>query len=163
MVEQCYIQPKVEEIASIADILPTPVPSPIQQSQIDDEIEAAELTRNLDVRTSKRRAAVSRSNIYLDNAQTKRPRGRPPKTEPTRIPRSTLNRMSESDRKYLQMRIKNNEASRRSRLSRKGKEEALFDLLSWLEDENLRLTDEDADLDIQIARWRKKLMKLAQL
>lgn len=167
MVETHCVFPKLEPtqpIPNIAYDLPTPVASPIQKSQIDDEIEPASVDLPV-VRASKRQAATSRSKIYSysDESPIKRSRGRPPKTEPDQIPQNELKRMSPSERKYVEMRLKNNEASRRSRQSRKGKEDALFDELADLEDENLRLKEKDIELDADIKRWRKRLMKLAQI
>lgn len=167
MVDTHCVFPKVEltqPIPNIAYDLPTPVASPIQKSQIDDEIETAPVDLPA-IRASKRRAATSRPKTYSYSEETpiKRARGRPPKTEPDQIPQNELKRMSPSERRYFEMRLKNNEASRRSRQSRKGKEDALFDELADLEDENLRLKEKDIELDAEIKRWRKRLMKLAKI
>lgn len=146
-------------IANIEEILPTPVASP-QNKQHDDEIETAVINIPA-VRASKRRACTR--DIDFPEVQPKRSRGRPPKTEPTLISPSEYKRLSAADRKYYEMRIKNNEASRRSRLNRKGKEEALFDELYHLEERNQELQLQDAKMDISIEKWRKRLIKLAQV
>lgn len=165
MVKTDFVKPKTEEqenLSHIEYILPTPVASPVQHAQIDDEILAKQVNSPV-LRVSKRRAASVRSNIYSDDPPPKRPRGRPPKTEPVQISPAELKNLSASDARYHLMRIKNNEASRRSRLSRKSKEDKLFDELARLEDENERLKQKDDDLEVELKCWRKRLMKLAKL
>lgn len=164
MVEKSHSTPIVEQkvlFENIENILPTPVASPMQQPQTDDEIETPAQPA---LRASKRRAAAPRSNdTYYDETPVKKPRGRPPKTEPTRISQAEFRRMSLQDRRYLEMRLKNNEASRRSRLSRKDKEQSIFTELEQQEQINRRLREQDQQLDIEIQTWRKRLMKLAKL
>lgn len=165
MVETNFVKPKTEEpenLTNIEYILPTPVASPVQHAQIDDETSAT--TVNLPApRASKRRAASVLSNIYSDDSPPKRSRGRPPKTEPVQISAAELKKLSASDQRYYLMRLKNNEASRRSRLSRKSKEDHLFDELARLEEEHDRLKQKDDDLEVELKCWRKRLMKLAKL
>lgn len=166
MVEINSPHQNVEDCASIVkieQILPTPVASPSKPTQYtnDDEIQAAPSTVTPEKRTSKRRT-LTRID-FSEEIAPKRPRGRPPKTEPTKLSHSEYKKLSPSDRKYYEMRLKNNEASRRSRLNRKGKEGALFTELSLLEDRNNELRAKDEHLDREISMWRKKLMKLAAL
>lgn len=150
-------------IPSIEQILPTPVASPKIEPTLDNDDEiASPPTFTPERRTTKRRAAT-RSVDFSDEYQPKRPRGRPPKTAPTTIPPAEYKRLSPSDRKYYEMRIKNNEASRRSRLNRKGKEEALFDKLDRLENENSNLKQMDLRMDVELRKWEKKLFKLVAL
>lgn len=167
--------------SNIEQILPTPVASPKllpAYNDNDDEIASPqstftpekctttftpeEQTFTPEKRTSKRRA-VSRIDFSEEESQPKRPRGRPPKAGPTVIPPAEFKRLSPSDRKYYEMRIKNNEASRRSRLNRKGKEEALFDQQIRLENEHRNLLAMDAKIDIELEKWKKKLIKLYAL
>lgn len=165
MVETSFVKPKTEEqenLSRIEYILPTPVASPVQHAQIDDETLATPVNSPVP-RASKRRAASVLSNIYSDESPPKRTRGRPPKTEPVQISAAELRKMSASDRRYHLMRIKNNEASRRSRQSRKSKEEQLFDELTRLQGEHDRLKQKDDDLEVELKCWRKRLMKLAKI
>lgn len=181
MIEANTIKQEVEDyiaISNIEQILPTPVASPnnkvVQQAAhddddaIDDFASPVPSTVDADARTKrslKRRAATSKKvlDFSYDDYQAKRPRGRPPKTEPTKLSPAELKRLSPSDRRYYEMRLKNNEASRRSRLNRKGKEGALFDELAHLEAINQALTEQDIKLDRQIKSWEKKFIKLVKI
>lgn len=162
-------------ISQIEQILPTPVASPnsksVQHASQDDEIDdhvsplpVQSLVEERTKRLLKRRATTKKTiDFSEDDFQSKRPRGRPPKTEPTKLSQAELKRLSPSDRRYYEMRLRNNEASRRSRLNRKGKEEALFDELAHLEAINQKLSKRDTDLDKQLKIWEKKFIKLARL
>lgn len=156
-------------IEHIEHILPTPVASP-HNKQHDCDIEEIKTETNSPittdtppVRAPKRRAATRTINFSDEvEVRPKRPRGRPPKTEPTVIPPSEYKRLSPSDRKYMEMRIKNNEASRRSRLNRKGKEDAIYEQLFLLEDRHEKLKLIDAQMDSELEKWKKRLLRLAQ-
>lgn len=162
-------------ISQIEQILPTPVASPLSRSmqhtsqddEIDDPVSPLPVTSMAEQRTKrllKRRATTKTNTDFLDDDfQAKRPRGRPPKTEPTKLSPAELKRLSPSDRKYYEMRLRNNEASRRSRLNRKGKEEALFEELNHLEAVHQELVQRDNYLDKQLKSWEKKFIKLARL
>lgn len=169
MVEMNNSKQNVEEknsIASIEQILPTPVASPQNKhtecTHYDDDIETTSTIVPPTVRATKRRAA-SRTIDFSEVQQPKRSRGRPPKTEPTVISPTEYKKLSLADRKYYEMRVKNNEASRRSRLSKKGKEEALFDELHHLEQKYQQLQQKDHQIDYDLEKWKKRLLKLAQL
>lgn len=179
MIEVNSIKQEVEHdvsISNIEQILPTPVASPniksMQHAGHDDEIDdkiissvSSTVVNERAKRVLKRRAAVKK-DIYDSEdefQQPKRPRGRPPKSEPTQLSPSELKRLSPKDRRYYEMRLKNNEASRRSRLSRKSKEDALFDELTHLSTINEDLKKVDTELDRQIKSWEKKFLKLATL
>lgn len=127
-----------------------------------EETETKTISTTIPVRASKRKV-VATANEFSSETQTKRPRGRPPKTEPTVISPSEYKRLSPSDRKYIEMRLKNNEASRRSRLNRKGKEEAIFEEFNALLAKNEYLKESDRKMDIEIRKWRRGLMKLAHM
>lgn len=71
--------------------------------------------------------------------------------------------LSESDWKYLEMRNKNNEASRRSRINRKDREHQIESEAQKLESEYKILAEEEKKLLRQVARWRNAVMKLAQI
>lgn len=90
-------------------------------------------------------------------------RGRPPKTEPEVFSPSQLKLMSAEDVKYALMRHKNNEASRRSRLNRKGKETKIFTEAEILQHEHERLVKEDIELQRECEKWRRAVMRLAVL
>lgn len=180
MIETQSIKQEIENevsISQIEQILPTPVASPnsksMQYADPDDEINdpvsplavPTTMVEEREKRILKRRAATTKKNIDFsdDDFQPKRPRGRPPKSEPTQLSPAELKRLSPSDRRYYEMRLRNNEASRRSRLNRKGKEVALFDELAHLESVNEELVKRDIELDRQLKIWEKKFIKLAKL
>lgn len=172
MIDANSIKKEVEHdvsISNIEQILPTPIASPSMQSmQNDDEIMDEPMSpvptpvNERAKRVLKRRTPIKYESDD-DYQPAKRPRGRPPKTEPTQLTPAELKRLSPSDRKYAEMRLKNNEASRRSRLNRKGKEEALFDQLESLQTINDELKALDSSLDRQLKSWENKFLKLARL
>ncbi|KAG4068311.1 hypothetical protein HA402_007831 [Bradysia odoriphaga] len=103
------------------------------------------------------------STIVSDDSSRPAPkrRGRPPKTTST-IPSPSLYKdLSESDWKYLEMRNKNNEASRRSRINRKDRESKIEAEARELETEYNTLAKEEKTLLKQVAKWRQAVMKLA--
>lgn len=67
----------------------------------------------------------STSSATTAPAVPRKRRGRPPKTESRPISPTELLHMNESDARYVQMRNKNNEASRKSRINRKDREQTL--------------------------------------
>lgn len=95
-------------------------------------------------------------------APTKR-RGRPPKTSCTLPSPSMYKHLPESDWKYMEMRNKNNEASRRSRINRKDREHQIETEAKQLENEYILLEKEERILIKQVAKWRSAVMKLAQI
>lgn len=64
--------------------------------------------------------------------------------------------------KYMAMRNKNNEASRRSRINRKDREHQIESEARQLENEHKLLAEEEKVLIKQVAKWRQAVMKLAQ-
>lgn len=88
-------------------------------------------------------------------------RGRPPKTTPTIVTASQLSSMTEEDIRYLEMRNKNNEASRRSRINRKGREQVIEEEAYELESRFAELQTEEQRLERQCQKWRKALLRLA--
>lgn len=88
-------------------------------------------------------------------------RGRPPKAHSTPISPTQLRNMSEADVRYFQMRDKNNEASRRSRLNRKDREQLFSDEASDLEATNRRLVELERRLEAQCNRWKARVLQLA--
>lgn len=94
---------------------------------------------------------------------TPKRRGRPPKTDCTLPSPSQYKHLSDSDWKYVEMRNKNNEASRRSRINRKDREHQIESEARELESEYRVLEDEEKVLLRQVAKWRSAVMKLAQI
>lgn len=90
-------------------------------------------------------------------------RGRPPKTEATPISPSVYKHLNENDRKYLEMRNKNNEASRRSRQNRRGKETHVMTEAMKLEQRNKELTSTFEKLDKLRHIWRRAVIRLAKI
>lgn len=63
----------------------------------------------------------------------------------------------------MEMRNKNNEASRRSRINRKDREHQIEFEARQLDDEYRILAEEEKALLKQVAKWRNAVMKLAQI
>lgn len=103
------------------------------------------------------------STIVSDDSSRPAPkrRGRPPKTTSTLPSPSMFQHLSESDWKYVEMRNKNNEASRRSRVNRKDREHQIEEEARELESEYNTLAEEEKALLKQVAKWRQAVMKLA--
>lgn len=104
----------------------------------------------------------SRASTPLSASAPKR-RGRPPKTTPTPISPSQLKHMNESDLRYFQMRNKNNEASRRSRVNRKDREQQIEDEAQDLESRYAELQNKERTLERDCKKWKDAVMKLACL
>lgn len=90
-------------------------------------------------------------------------RGRPPKTGSTVLSPSIYKNMSENDIKYLEMRNKNNEASRRSRQNRKGKETQVMTEAMILENRQIELTKRFEEVQREHEIWRRAVLRLAKL
>lgn len=169
MVEMNAAKRTVEENTSIPKmepIFPTPVASPHYQP--DDEIPATSTvdipSTSAVVRTSRRRTATKSYDFVDDDMpKPKRPRGRPPKTEPTIISPSEYKKLNAADRRYFELRNKNNEASRRSRLNKKFKEDAQSETLEKLMKQNAILKAKDAQLEREMKIWQNRVFKLADL
>lgn len=70
--------------------------------------------------------------------------------------------MSESEFKHLEMRVKNNEASRRSRMNRKNRETVSETELEALERKNKALVAAQQKLIKKCAKWKAALMENAK-
>lgn len=90
----------------------------------------------------------------------KKRRGRPPKTT---CSMPSPSQFDEKDVRYQEMRYKNNEASRRSRLNRKEKEEQAMAECHELEQKHSVLRTQEAALERELKKMRSAVMKLAQL
>ena len=83
-------------------------------------------------------------------------RGRPPKQYSSNVSESS----GECNGKYREMRDKNNEASRKSRLKRKLKEVAQEGEAQDLEDRNIKLKAQVAELERTVTNFRTNLMQI---
>lgn len=70
--------------------------------------------------------------------------------------------MSESEFKHLEMRVKNNEASRRSRMNRKNRETVTETELEALVRKNKELVVAQQKLIKKCALWKAALMEIAK-
>lgn len=107
----------------------------------------------------KRRSSTTSSYSSSDEIKPKRSRGRPAKPVITVFPSEELENLSPEHRKYAELRMKNNEASRRSRQMRKIKDDGLFEELTELEKQNQELKLKEAKLDKQLDKY-KNLIKM---
>uniref|UniRef100_A0A182QFL6 BZIP domain-containing protein n=1 Tax=Anopheles farauti TaxID=69004 RepID=A0A182QFL6_9DIPT len=97
------------------------------------------------------------------NAKTPKRRGRPPKVAGTVRDRAQYQHLSEADWRYREQRDKNNEASRKSRINRKDREQRLEQEAERLNAQHQKLSFEERHLRTECQRWRKAVMKLALL
>lgn len=145
------------KIEDIQQALPTPAPTPTKRSREN----SCETSDSSSVQsTPRKRRTTSR---YSDDDQPKRPRGRPPKTEPEFLTITERRKLSASDLRHKELRIKNNESSRRSRANRKGKEHLVVDQLHYQEKRFRDLQRENQQLEQQVALWHKRVFKLATI
>lgn len=102
--------------------------------------------------------SVEDSSQRIQNeTHSKRSRGRPPKEDPIIIP-PNYNKPGYGE---AMRRLKNAEASRRSRRKSRNKEMALYDEVAKLMQKNENLKRTEAHLDLQLKRWHNKFVKLA--
>lgn len=99
----------------------------------------------------------------ISGSRTPKRRGRPLKTESTVLSPTELKNLSEMDRKYLEMRNKNNEASRRSRQSKRGKETQVMTVAMKMEMKNMELVTCFAEVSRERDVWRRAVLRMAQL
>lgn len=90
-------------------------------------------------------------------------RGRPPKTGSSLPSPTQYKHLSEADWRYMEMRNKNNEASRRSRINRKDRESLVEAECRQMEKQYKILFEEEQALIKECAKWRKAVMTLAQM
>lgn len=142
---------KLEEIETL---IPTPAQSP-----------AKRLRLNSYESPNSNQSSIASDDSFVVEVRKKpaKRRGRPPKTEPTVLSPTMSKNMSEEDWKYMVMRTKNNEASRRSRQNRRGQETEIFKEARELEENYEKLIKQENDLKKECNRWRRAVMRLAQL
>lgn len=165
MIEQKAIQKtiKLEEIEQVLPTpaptpTPTPTPTPINRSR-QSSCETSDSSSYVRQSPRKRRTTSKLS----DDDLPKRPRGRPPKTEPDRLTLTERRTLSSSDLRNKELRLKNNEASRRSRANRKGKEHEIVEQLRIQEKRYNDLLRENEELEQQVILWKKRVFKLATI
>ncbi|XP_059621611.1 uncharacterized protein LOC132265122 isoform X2 [Phlebotomus argentipes] len=123
-----------------SELVATPVPSPKSPEEPSPESPAADVSpsaavpasatsmpkrKRLSVSLYENPSSVQSCQSSVDEPAPKKKRGRPPKTHSSPPSPSQLKGLTEQDLRYWEMRNKNNEASRRSRLHKKQKEMSL--------------------------------------
>lgn len=108
---------------------------------------------------SKKQKKFVHSDIVLEREDIPKStrRGRPPKPVSTVISTKVC---IDDDEKYREMRDKNNEASRKSRLKRKLKETAQEEEAYGLEERNVKLKAQVTELERTVNNFRTNLMQL---
>lgn len=107
-------------------------------------------------------SSVQSYQSSVDEPQPKKKRGRPPKTHSSLPSPSQLEGLTEQDLRYWEMRNKNNEASRRSRLHRKQKEQSLEQEAESLVRQHQRLVAMEKRLKEKVTRLEIKLKEAIQ-
>lgn len=138
-------------------MLPTPAATPEKRSRAS----SSDFSDASIIRTSARKRQPS--SRLVNNDQPKRSRGRPPITEPLKLSISDLRMLSKAELRNKELRMKNNEASRRSRLNRKGKEMSITDQLRAQETRYAALKREEKRIDQEWELWKKRVFKLATI
>lgn len=138
------------------DSLLTPASSPIKRSR-QNSYESPNSVQSM---------SSYDDDVSVTSSMPPRPakrRGRPPKTESIPLSPSLYPHLNDSDYKYLEMRIRNNEASRRSRMHRKDKEEQIMYEAEKLEANHRELVKVEEKLTQECAQWRRAVMRLATM
>lgn len=112
--------------------------------------------------SSKKRILVDDySDSDSENEVQTKPRGKARGRPPKRTGSVSSNCSKDSDAsKYRELRDKNNEASRRSRLKRKLKEQELEDEADALYSRNIKLKAEVEELEKLVTKFREDLFKI---
>uniref|UniRef100_A0A182N080 BZIP domain-containing protein n=1 Tax=Anopheles dirus TaxID=7168 RepID=A0A182N080_9DIPT len=105
----------------------------------------------------------SSSDVSSSTAKAPKRRGRPPKVAGTVRDRAQYQHLSDADWRYREQRDKNNEASRKSRINRKDREQRIEQEADQLNAQHQKLAYEERHLRTECRRWRKAVMKLALL
>lgn len=103
------------------------------------------------------------SNASSDDSYRPRRRGRPAKPVASLLDLNEFAHLSPEDLRYRELRNKNNEASRRSRMNRRSKEQQLEDEANELTQQYSFLEMEATKLERQCKRWRETVKHLALL
>ncbi|XP_055676757.1 uncharacterized protein LOC129786025 isoform X1 [Lutzomyia longipalpis] len=157
-------------------IIASPVPSP-KPSELPPESPVADASPPPSVPASntcmpkRKRSSVSfydnpgsvqSYQSSVDEPQPKKKRGRPPKTQSSLPSPSQLEGLTEQDLRYWEMRNKNNEASRRSRLHRKQKEQSMEEEATILMRQHHYLQAKEARLKRKVEWLEIKLKEAIQ-
>lgn len=135
---------KMLKIEDLEAMIPTPSATPMKRSRQSSVFSEDSCSTSSSTFTPKRR-------------------GRPPKTESTVLSPTVYKHLSETDRRYLEMRNKNNEASRRSRQNRKGKETKVMTEAMKMEMKNMELMTQLHELNREREIWRRAVLRMAKL
>lgn len=138
----------------LAQILPTPTTSPKRSRQ---NSEASMMSNYTEPETPRPKRTRKPTKMYdeLPEPAAKKARGRPPKDE--------LKEIDSNLPIEQQKRLKNNEASRRSRQSRKQRENGLDSELHILEMKNRQLLKDLQEQEMEERKWHRRVMRLAKL
>lgn len=90
-------------------------------------------------------------------------RGRPPKPVPALLDPNEIANLDPEDQRYRELRNKNNEASRRSRLHRRDRESQLEQEAAELEAHNRRLTQQFDRVQRKCEKMKEAVMRIALL
>lgn len=123
----------------------------------DDEDYVPPSERNAHKRLAIEDISDSDSDIEIERKVKTKPRGRPPKR--TGSISSDCSKDSDAS-KYRELRDKNNEASRRSRLKRKLKEQELEGEADELYSKNIKLKAQVEELEKLVTKFREDLFKI---
>ncbi|XP_019530005.3 uncharacterized protein LOC109401859 [Aedes albopictus] len=97
------------------------------------------------------------------SSSAKKRLGRPPKQSSLYPDRAEYEHLSEQDLRYRRQRDKNNEASRKSRNNRRDRQLMLEYEANTLLQKHRELENEEQQLIRDCARWRRAVMRLAQV
>ncbi|KAF5292755.1 hypothetical protein FQR65_LT11163 [Abscondita terminalis] len=150
------------EDVSLSSSLSTDPPRQIRKRKlksVDDDDEDYEPPLSFTKHFSSSSKKQKHSYLDIENEDKSKParRGRPPKRPSTVTSRKVC---AEEDEKYREMRDKNNEASRKSRLKRKLKENAQEEEVQELEERNIKLKAQVSELERTVNNFRTNLMQL---
>ncbi|XP_055697546.1 uncharacterized protein LOC129798426 isoform X1 [Phlebotomus papatasi] len=163
-----------QEIEGTTALIATPIPSPKSPVDLPDSpaTEASvspsvseksiQKRKRLSVSLYENPSSVQSYQSSVDEPQPKKKRGRPPKTHSSLPSPSQLEGLTEQDLRYWEMRNKNNEASRRSRLHRKQKEQSLEQEAESLVRQHQHLVAMENRLKEKVARLEIKLKEAIQ-
>ncbi|XP_063704761.1 uncharacterized protein LOC134834133 isoform X2 [Culicoides brevitarsis] len=98
-----------------------------------------------------------------DSYRTPRRRGRPAKPVASLLNLNEFANLSAEDLKYRELRNKNNEASRRSRMNRRSKEQQMEDEARDLEHKNNYLEVEAVKLERKLAKWQTAIKEIYRM
>lgn len=108
-------------------------------------------------------SSVQSTTSSDDSFRTAKRRGRPAKPVASLLDLNEFAHLSPEDLRYRELRNKNNEASRRSRMQKRSREQMLEDEAHKLESDYKFLEMEQRKLEKQCRKWRETVKQLAML